>query len=205
MKRSYQLSQPFNVSIDSYGGNQMWFKKPYLLQTGCGPVALTNLYAWFKGMSLSKNDFEALQNVIWRYLKGPVVLPQQFILGARRLFRQAGFHLNPIHVTLLKNNPKAWNQALGFIARSLESDDPVALLIGPHRPKTIYHRDFSNHWVLITALDLSENNKKATLTVSSWGAVYQLDLNDLLDSKIFLSLVSLRVHETPTSETFNLD
>ena len=200
MKHNYTLSQPFDVSLDSYGGNQMWFKNKYMLKTGCGPVALANLYAWFKGLSLSKDDFEALQNVTTKYLKGPVVLPQQFILGARRLFGQDGYHLNPIHLTLLQANPKTWNQALAFIAHSLESDDPVALLIGPNRPKTSYHRDFSNHWVLITAMTLSKDKSEARLTVSSWGAVYHLDLKALLDSKFFLSLVSLRIKETPRKE-----
>lgn len=200
MKQTYKLSHPFEVSLGSYGGNQMWFKNKYMLKTGCGPVALTNLYAWFKGLSLSRDDFEGLQNLTSKYLKGPVVMPQQFILGARRLFRQESYQLNPIHLTLLQTNPKTWNQGLAFIATSLESDNPVALLIGPNRPKASYHRDFSNHWVLITAMTLSKDKDEVRLTVSSWGAVYHLDLKALLDSKFFLSLVSLRIKKSSTKE-----
>lgn len=201
MKLNYKLSRPFDVSVDSYGGNQMWFKNKYMLKTGCGPVALANLFAWSRGMSLSKDDFEALQNITTKYLKGPVVLPQQFILGARRLFHQDGYHVNPLHLTLLKTKPNTLNQALDFIAHSLESDEPVALLIGPNRSKTSYRRDFSNHWVLITAMTLSKDQEKVCLTVSSWGTVYQLDLKALLDSKLFLSLVSLRIQKTPTKKS----
>ena len=200
MKRIFKLSQPFDISMDSYGGNQMWFKNKYMLKTGCGPVALTNLYAWVKGLSLSKDDFEALQNVTSKYLKGPVMFPQHFILGARQLFHQNGYFINPIHLTLLKFNHKTWIQTLAFIALSLESDNPVALLIGPNRPNTHYHRDFSNHWVLITAMTLSKDTKETRLTVSSWGAVYHLDLKVLLDSKFFLSLVSLRIEKNSSKE-----
>lgn len=195
MDQHFQLSRPFDVSTAGYGGNQMWFQKQHQLQTGCGPVALTNLFAWFHGMSLSREDMEALQDVTTRYLKGPVVHPRQFIFGARRLFRRDGFHLDPIHMTVFRSTPDNQDRLRRFIAVSLQSDDPVALLMGPNLPGSTYRRDFKNHWVLITAMEISKGT--VTLTVSSWGTPYTVDLDQLTRSKLFLSLVSLRVREKP--------
>ncbi|WFF73862.1 hypothetical protein [Proteiniclasticum sp. QWL-01] len=189
--RSYRLSRPFDISLESYGGSQMWFPQKYQLQTGCGPVALANLYAWYRNLRLNQSDMTRLQELITRFLSGPVVLPQQFIRGARRLFERSGFHLDPIRQTLFRHSPKGRERVLRLIISSLETDHPLPLLMGPNRPGAVYRRDFKNHWVLITGLDLEA--ERAVLHVSSWGSPFEVDLDQLIQSKLFISVLSLRV------------
>ena len=195
MKQTYGLSRPFDVSRGSFGGSQMWYQDSFDLQTGCGPVALANLFAWFNGLALDQAEMTALQETVTRYLKGPVVAPWQFIRGARHLFRRDGFSLDPIAMTILRHSPAVKNRAKGFIAASLRSDDPAVLLMGPNRPGAAYRTDFRNHWVVITAMTVEAGS--ITLTVSSWGGLFEVDLDQLIRSKLFLSLVSLRVKEGP--------
>lgn len=191
MKRSWSLSRPFDVSKVSYGGNQMWYEKKFQLQTGCGPVALANLFAWSNGMTLDQREMLALQEAVSRYLRGPVVIPWQFIRGARHLFQRDGFQLDPITMTLARHTREGRERAIGFIAAALSADDPPVMLMGPNRPGATYRRDFKNHWVMITELRVHPDH--AELTVSSWGQSFTVDLDRLIRSKLFISLVALRV------------
>lgn len=196
MTKQFRLNKPFDVVKDAFGGSQMWFKSHYDIQTGCGPVALTNAFAWFTGQSLSQPDMIALQEKVQNYLKGPVLLPQKFSAGARKLFQSEGYDLATTSLTVVRSGSVQRKELILFIADSLADNRPVALLLGPNRPNfprqaEVYRKDFSTHWVLITGLDVEGDD--AILFVSSWGNEFQLELSRLLVSKLFVSCVSLKL------------
>ena len=78
-------------------------------------------------------------------------------------------------------------------AAALSADDPPILPMGPNRPGATYRRDFQNHWVMIPELRVTADH--AELTVSSWGQSFVIDLDGIIRSKLFISLVALRVRE----------
>lgn len=189
MNIDYALPRPFDVVRESYGSSQMWHASRRRVKTGCGPAALANLFAWHKGLSLSRAEMLDLQEKVWDHLKGPVISWRQFLRGARRLFAADGRRLVFGHLTLFGNSPKDRKKGVEFIADALRQGRPPALLMGPQRPGSDYRRDFRTHWVLITALEI--NGSRATLTVSSWGGKFEVDLERLALSKLFLSLIWL--------------
>ena len=196
MTKQFRLNRRFDVVKDMFGGSQMWFKSPYNVQTGCGPVALTNAFAWFMGLSLSQTDMLALQEKVQYYLKGPVLIPQKFIKGARKLFKSEGFDLTTRQLTLYRSGSVQRKELILFIAHSLEENRPLALLLGPNQPSLdrsaeVYRKDFSTHWVLITGMDVE--NDDAVIYVSSWATEFQLELWLLLQSKVFVSCVSMKL------------
>lgn len=188
--KSYHLSRDFNVTHDSFGGNQMWYPEIRQVKTGCGPVALANLYAWHRGLSLDNEEMTRLMLAVLHHLKGPVIHPLSFIRGARSLFEARGFDLEASYLLLIRRTPEKRAKLLDLIRESLSEDRPLPLLMGPNRKKDEgYRRDFHTHWVLITGMDLIDD--KIILEVSSWGKSFNLDLDRLADSKWFLSVLSI--------------
>lgn len=188
--QSFSLSRPFAVTREGYGGNQMWYGSRRHVQTGCGPVALANLYAWHQGLSLSQGEMTRLMEAVLADLKGPVVLPQQFIWGARRFFGARGYALETDYVLSLRLNAPCRQRMIRLLADSLTDDRPPVLLLGPNRSNADYRLDFSNHWVAVTGLRLEDGH--ALLQVSSWGSSFSLDLDRLDASKRLLAAVSLK-------------
>ena len=192
-----RLNRDFDIVKGFYGGSQNWFKSRYNVQTGCGPVALTNSFAWLSGMSLELEEMKELQEKVQNYLKGPVIYPEKFIQGARKFFQSEGYEIETEHLTLFRSGSTQRKKLILFIAAALEDNRPPALLLGPNTPGSaepgqgIYRKDFSSHWVLITGLDVTGDD--AVLTVSSWGSEFQLELGQLLKSKVMVSCVSLKI------------
>jgi hypothetical protein len=73
------------------------------------------------------------------------------------------------------------------IKTSIDSNNPVAMLMGPNVPGSTYKDEFANHWVTITGYYY--NGDSYVVTVSSWGTIYTLNLYSLEKSKIFVDIV----------------
>ncbi len=189
MKKVIRLSRDFDITKDSYGGSQMWLPLRRDVRTGCGPVALANLYAWHSGLNLSKDEMNQLTMEVLRSLNGPVIHPLPFILGARRLFTRRGFDLKATYILTLAMTKNKQQQILQLIQEALAEDRPVPLLMGPNRKKDSYRSEFGNHWVLITGLILDSD--RITLEVSSWGQAMTIDFEHLIKSKRMLAVLSL--------------
>lgn len=82
-----------------------------------------------------------------------------------------------------------------YIADGLNSDAPVAMLIGQNpymrdiEVKYLYNYSyiqdtFEYHWVTVTEIKIDDISKKTTLKVSSWGGYAELDFDDYLKSRI---------------------
>lgn len=197
MAVKFRLQRAFDVVNGYYGGNQLWYQSHRNRQTGCGPVALSNAFAWFTGLSLDEADMKALQEKVQNYLQGPVLHPRQFIRAAKNLFASEGYSLEADYITLYRSGSVQRKKLILFIAAQLEENRPPALLLGPNAPASgkpgepVYHKDFSNHWVLVTGLDVDGDD--GILHVSSWGNEFHLALGDLLASKLVISCVSLKL------------
>lgn len=191
----YKLKREFDISPDSYGGNQMWHSKKIHMKTGCGPVALSNIFAYHMGLKLNRPKLLELQEEILRYLRGPVVFPQQFISGARKLFKAHGFGVASRSITLFGIKSSKYREMIEMVKTSIDLDRPVALLTGPNKPFSgeVYRPDFKNHWVLITDMEYYPESEKYIVHVSSWGECFEINLEKLVNSKIFVSVISIRV------------
>lgn len=199
--KKYILEKPFDISTTSYGGSQMWYTNKRNLNTGCGPIALMNIFSYYNDIKFEKEDLLKFQDKVQDYLKGPVISPEQFINGARRLFNNYGFDVSYIKNTAFLLNSKSFLNIQNQIKDSLSQGRPIALLIGPSIPflKDEYKHDFRNHWVLITEYD--ENTlEKDDLLVSSWGEQFNLNLTKLKKSKLFISTVTLIPYKVTSSE-----
>lgn len=191
----YKLKREFDISPESYGGNQMWHSKKIHVKTGCGPVALSNLFAYHMGLKLDRIELVNLQEEILHYLRGPVIFPGQLIRGARKLFKTYELDISSRSVTLFSINSSKYTVLIELIKSSLDLDWPVALLTGPNKPFQggVYRPDFKNHWVLITDMEYFQESREHIIHVSSWGECFELNLEKLIKSKIFVSVVSIKV------------
>lgn len=187
------ISPPFDISTDSYGGNQGDFKTKRNINTGCGPIALMNMYAYYKGEKLDKEKLIELEESVLSYLKGPVIAPFQFIMGAKKLFREEGMEIKHDTVISFSINSMSFIRLQNFIKKYIDLGHPLAMLVGPINPfkkeQNLELHDFRNHWVLITEYNFKEDEK--LVSVSSWGEKYILNLTDLLSIRLFLSVTSI--------------
>lgn len=187
-----ELNRPFAVYRDGYGGNQMWFVNQRSRNTGCGSIALANLWAYHRGLSLSREDFLDLQKEANQALPGPVVAGVQFLRGLNKFLKGKKVAYDAKVYNLGIGSGRTPSDLLKIMAKSLAQDRPLPLLLGPNRRgKQSYMNSFANHWVLVTGL--FEKEDSPYLKVSSWGQAYDLDFFELVQSKLFLSLVDVRI------------
>lgn len=90
------------------------------------------------------------------------------------------------------------NNITEFIKKGLESNSPVAMLIGFNKnlknilvqqPNgySFVQSSFATHWVTITELKEDKINDKVTVKVSTWGGFSYLDLDDYIDGETVYS------------------
>lgn len=190
-----ELKVPFDVCQEMYGGNQMDYKNEKDINTGCGIVALTNIYVYNKGQKYSKEELLKIQEETTKYLKGPVLLPFQFLSGAKKLFASENKEILKKVKWAFTSESSSFKKLIDFVKESVNAGVPVALLIGPGVPfsENKYRSDFEKHWVLITEYfdDERNNGFDLNVSVSSWGQKFEISLKALLDSKLFISAVTV--------------
>ena len=198
------------------GGAQAWFSDKFSVNGGCGVVSAANILAYLAASdekyaslyprnSLSKQDFTAFMEALCAFVKNRNIFGQPLGGWGNKRFEKCvldyaksrGVSLSAVRF----RGKMTLGNAADFIKNALSENLPAAMLIGfNNRLKSVrcvypsggaFFGSFERHWVTIT--ELSENNGKITVKVSSWGAVAEIDLADFIDGeKIYSALVSFK-------------
>ncbi len=217
----YALENPDFLKITDkngafYGGAQAWFSDKFSVNGGCGVVSAANILAYLAASdekyarlyprnSLSKQDFAAFMEELCSFVKIRNFFGQPLGVWGKKRFEKGvldyaksrGVSLSAVRF----RGKMTLGNAADFIKNALSENLPVTMLIGFNRRlKSVrcvfpsggaMFGSFERHWVTIT--EISENNGKITVKVSSWGAVAEIDLADFIDGeKIYSALVSFK-------------
>lgn len=214
----YALKNPDFLKITDkyatfYGGAQVWFSDRFSVNGGCGVVSAANILAYlaasdekyarlYPQKSLSKQDFTAFMEELCAFVKIRNFFGQPLGVWGKKRFEKGvldyaksrGVSLSAVQF----RGKMTLENAADFIKNALSENLPAAMLIGFNgRLKNVrcefpnggtISGSFERHWVTIT--ELSENDGKITVKVSSWGAAAEIDLADFVDGeKIYSALV----------------
>ena len=154
--------------VAGYGGNQEWFAEDMKRKAGCGCTSGANLAAYYalnhSGMenvykgNLSQFDlteYVSAMNEMYHYMKpGLIGYPYVKKFGRQfvRFCRERGIEAEAIFCTKFEEAETAFH----FVKDSIDSDNPVALLILFHRAHAL--REDNWHWVTITGYIEDENS-----------------------------------------------
>ncbi len=217
----YALENPDFVKISDgnssyFGGTQSWFEKKFFANGGCGVVAAANLLAYlalseekYKALypkkTLEKSDFTEFMCEIGKFVRIRSFFGKplgvwgkgRFEKGVLSYAKSRGVSLSAIPFCGRMN----FKNAADYIKNALSENLPVAMLIGLNkRLKSVKYEypngnarfhSFERHWVTIT--ELSEEDGRITLRVSSWGASAYIDLKDFVDGeKLYSALICFK-------------
>ena len=214
----YALENPDFLKITDkngafYGGAQAWFSDKFSVNGGCGVTAAANILAYlaasdekyarlYPQKSLTKQDFTAFMEELCGFVKIRNFFGQPLGVWGKKRFEKGvlGYAKSrSVELSAVEFRGKMnLASAADFIKNALSENLPVAMLIGFNKRlknvQCVYPSggtiggSFERHWVTIT--ELSENNGKITVKVSSWGAFAFVDLTDFVDGeKIYSALV----------------
>ncbi len=217
----YALENPDFLKITDkngafYGGAQAWFSDRFSVNGGCGVVCAANILAYLAASdekyarlypqnSLSKQDFTAFMEELCAFVKIRNFFGKPLgVWGEKRFEKGVLGYAKSRSVELSAvafNGKMTLENAANFIKNALSENLPVAMLIGFNsRLKNVRYvypsgnalnYSFERHWVTIT--ELSENDGKFTVKVSSWGAFAFIDLADFIEGeKIYSALVHFK-------------
>lgn len=214
----YALQNPDFLKItdkndEFYGGAQAWFSDKFSINGGCGVVSAANILAYLASSdekyaplyprnSLSKQDFTAFMEELCGFVKIRNFFGQPLGVWGKKRFENGVLDYaksRSVELSAVNFSGKmTLEKSADFIKNALSENLPVAMLIGFNsRLKNVRYvypsgsalnYSFERHWVTIT--ELSENDGKFTVKVSSWGAFAFIDLADFIGGeKIYSALV----------------
>jgi hypothetical protein len=182
--------------IPSYGGNQGW-NNNFINNTGCGAVAACNTMAYnarYYGKSnlypyaWTQAGFTKFQSdMFFKFLAGPTVTTEMMANAINRYTKSKGYNYTSSMASCWSATSDSFAELLNFIQDSIDTNNPVTLLLGPNYTGgefAGYEPNFVNHWVTITGYNYIYSN--FDVTVSSWGEKYTLDLHKLVHSRVFV-------------------
>lgn len=196
------------------GGNQAWFEwkgqesRSHVARQGaCGTVALANIAAYlagkdpaYKGLypypDYSKASFLAHMEDLYGYVapyhigRFPLgVWPiGRLAAGMERFARDRGVTLHAARRDWFFSR----RNVLRYVTEGLESDCPVAMLVGTHRLRQVEvaypgrgscKEDIGLHWVTVTGLET--DGETVRFEVSTWGGRAVLNLDEYMKEKVY--------------------
>lgn len=163
-----------NNKVWGYGGNQEWFSKSFQRQAGCGSTSGANIAAYYGANEKSASDmyqgdtsrfqyldYLSLMEGMYTYMTpGPLGYPyvEKFAKAFIRYSKNHNFHIKA--KILEKFNTT--EEAFSFVKESIDSGNPVALLILLHRAKEL--KDDNWHWVTITGYEEQEGESRIIIS-----------------------------------------
>lgn len=196
-----------------FGGSQSWFEDNFKRNGGCGVIAAANIlcylalsdekyHALYPKKTFRKADFAEFSEELCGFVKIRSFFGQPLGVWGKRRFERGVLSYAKSRGVMLSAIPFCgkmnFTNAADYIKNALSRNLPVAMLIGLNkRLKSVKYEypngsarfhGFERHWVTIT--ELSEENGKITLKVSSWGAFAYIDLEDFIDGEMIYSALS---------------
>ncbi|NLY36215.1 MAG: hypothetical protein GX046_03145 [Tissierellia bacterium] len=180
----------------SYGGNQSWFEKSLWAAGGCGVIASSNIYYYFKKENkIRKEDYMALARALYYWLKplhffNPqikedtygIISPGLWTQRSLRFFRLRGLFLEAKVFRFIRK------RALVEAKRALlKGQLPAIMVLGPPGSTP-----YVNHFMVITGFSGDR------LIFSTWGKRMELEFDELAAPGIFFHLIVFKGVEDGT-------
>lgn len=218
LENEYVAVLPEGTKHFSYGGNQDWITHhPVIQKNGCGLIAAADVLLYLTKQSREKPGGVRISGEKYRqYVEGLFFHPFPVFprLGLSGIFLMEGMNAEFRRRKLPFR--AFWgvrpSRMKGEIIRMLAEDLPVIFSFGPSligrrgslrlfTPGERTFRNVQNHYVVATGIRILKNaggQDTCTLTVSSWGRKYEVDLAEWLryirkySNPLFSNLLSIR-------------
>jgi len=164
-------------TVVGYGGNQEWFSQNMKRKAGCGCTSGANLAAYYASnhpemagiYDGNRDQFDQTEYVqameeMYTYMKpGLIGYPYVKKFGKQftKFCNEHGIETEAKFCYGFRNK----EEAFAFVKESIDSDNPVALLILFHRAHAL--REDNWHWVTITGYIENEDNTNETEIILS--------------------------------------
>ena len=197
-------------TVVGYGGNQEWFSQNTKRKAGCGCTSGANLAAYYAsnypGMAgiydgdanrFDRSEYIRAMEEMYSYMK-PGWLGYPYVKKFGRQFvkfcREHGIEAKAVFC----NGFRSKEEAFAFVKESIDTGNPVALLILFHRAHAL--REDNWHWVTITGYSGEEDDPNGSeIILSNCGERQTVKANQLFEvhRKNTIRMVSFRVRENP--------
>ncbi|MDD2190028.1 MAG: hypothetical protein PHV71_01515 [Eubacteriales bacterium] len=147
-------------TVVGYGGNQEWFSQNIKRKAGCGCTSGANLAAYYAARypelpkiydgnteQFDRNEYIEAMEEMYTYMK-PGLLGFPYVKKFGRQFIKFCREHNIIAKAEFCYGFKKREEAFAFVKESIDTDNPVALLILFHRSHALIEDNW--HWVTIT-------------------------------------------------------
>lgn len=189
-----------------YGGNQEWFSENMKKKAGCGCTCGTNLAAYYASnlpkmagiydgdhISFNQGEYLHAMEEMYHYMK-PGMIGYPYVKKFGRQFlkfcKEHGIEAEASFCHGFRHR----DAASTFVKSSIDSGNPVALLILFHRAHALKEDNW--HWVTITGYTVNEENPKDTwIILSNCGERQTVNAYQLFEvhRKNTIRMVSFRI------------
>lgn len=193
-------------TIVGYGGNQEWFSQNLKRKAGCGCTSGANLAAYYAAnhpemtgiydgnrKKFDQEEFIQAMEEMYTYMK-PGLIGYPYVKKFGRQFakfcKEHGIEADAKFCHGFRSKEEAFT----FVKESIDSGDPVALLILFHRAHAL--REDNWHWVTITGYTENEDNPdEAEIILSNCGERQTVNAHQLFEvhRKNTIRMVSFRI------------
>lgn len=174
---------------EGYGGNQEWFLKDWQRKAGCGSTSGVNLAAYYalnysnesgmyKGdiLRFKLPEYLHLMEEMFSYMK-PGLFGYPYVKKFGKQFVKYCRNNNFNMKANILDKFTTTHEAYSYVKRSIDSGNPVALLILLHRAKEL--REDNWHWVTITGYE--EQEGKSNVMISNCGKKEMIEKDVLFE------------------------
>lgn len=190
---------------ETTGGNQSWFKDPVMVNSGCGIIAALDNFLVVTGVEkLKRDDYLNLMEEASQFVK-PVRLPffkKPMEIGKRTFLGSLGVPVFRLKRGLKKLSLRQEKRVkvvtygttqINRVLKAISEGRFVMMLVRtPFTRIRLYseldssnYTDINYHWVTVVGADDS------TLTVSSWGRRYKINVGDISKFSILMRFVEV--------------
>jgi len=189
-----------------YGGNQEWFSQNLKRKAGCGCTSGANLAAYYASnhpemtgiydgncKKFDQEEYIQAMEEMYTYMK-PGLLGYPYVKKFGRQFakfcKEHGIEADAKFCCGFRNK----EEAFAFVKESIDSDNPIALLILFHRAHAL--REDNWHWVTITGyIEQEDNPNESEIILSNCGERQTVNAHQLFEvhRKNTVRMVSFRI------------
>lgn len=164
-----------------YGCNQAWYATDWQRRAGCGPSAACNIVCYLTRLGKlfhSKEKWIAMMEESWKYVtptKRGIPTTNLFCDSMLSYTKSKGMNVEYERLDLPEDqrHRPSLQEVVGFIARALCKDAPVAFLNLCNGKETNLD---AWHWVTIISLTYAEDGSQVFINVLDEGLIKKIDL-----------------------------
>ncbi len=196
----------YKDTVVGYGGNQEWFSENIKRKAGCGCTCGTNLAAYYASNypetagiydgdcnKFEQGEYLKAMEEMYHYMK-PGLFGYPYVKKFGKQFIKFCKEHGVETEAKFSHGFRCVDEALSFVKDSINSGNPVALLILFHRARALKEDNW--HWVTITGYTGNENNKMDDeIILSNCGERQTVSAHQLFEihRKNTIRMVSFRI------------